>query len=63
MEVNVSRETVEETPWRTFFAVQVDLGMGLTHRERAILFNAARCCEVHQLLAGDIAFDYRVLDD
>jgi hypothetical protein len=36
----------------------VDLGEGLTRRERTILLNAARRCEVHKLLSGQFAFDY-----
>ena len=43
----------------TTFATRLDLGDGLTHRERTILFNAAARCEVHKLLSGTIAFDQR----
>jgi hypothetical protein len=49
---------VEGSSWQTAFSVRVDLGEGLTARERAILMNAARHCEVHKLLSGQFVFDY-----
>jgi len=36
----------------------LDLGPGLTQRERAILLNSARHCEVHKLLTGALHFNY-----
>jgi hypothetical protein len=48
--------------WHTSFAVQLDLGRGLTRREKAILFNSARRCEVHKLLTGELRFDYGLLE-
>jgi uncharacterized OsmC-like protein len=41
---------------KTTFATAIDLGLGLTERERRILFNSARLCEVHKLLGGGIEF-------
>jgi len=41
---------------RTTFVTAIDLGSGLTERERKILFNSARRCEVHKLLRGVIEF-------
>ncbi len=41
---------------KTAFVTAVDLGLGLTERERKILFNSARHCEVHKLLGGSIEF-------
>lgn len=40
----------------------MDLGSGLARRERAILFNSARHCDVHKLVTGDMSFDYRWAD-
>jgi uncharacterized OsmC-like protein len=60
LDVQILRQTVEETPWQTEFAIRLDLGEGLSHRERAILFNSARRCEVHKLLNGRMTFDYRL---
>ena len=60
LDVQIFRQTVEETPWQTAFAIKLDLGEGLSHRERAILFNSARRCEVQKLLTGEMTFDYRL---
>jgi uncharacterized OsmC-like protein len=61
IEARVKRETAEDTVWKTRFTIELYLGSGLTSRERTILFNSARCCEVHRLLTGDLQFDYRML--
>jgi hypothetical protein len=61
MEVLVHRRTVEAAPWQTTFSVEIDLGPGLSQRERVLLFNCARRCEVHKLLEGDLAFDYQLV--
>jgi uncharacterized OsmC-like protein len=42
---------------RTRFVSHLDLGSGLTQRERHILFNSAKLCEVHKMLRGEIAFE------
>jgi uncharacterized OsmC-like protein len=46
----------------TRFVSQLDLGEALTPRERRILFNAARQCEVHKMLRGEITFEERLED-
>ena len=48
--------------WQTTFIIRLDLGQGLTQRERVILFNSARNCEVYKLLTGAIHFEYGWLD-
>jgi hypothetical protein len=58
--VQIRRTTLEGRPWQTHFEVQVDLGEGLTRRERTILFNSARRCEVNKLLNGEMTFDYQL---
>ena len=58
IDVEISRQTDEGSPWRTRFAVSLDLGSGLTRREQAILYNSARNCEVHKLLSGELEFEY-----
>jgi uncharacterized OsmC-like protein len=45
----------------THFVSRVDLGDGLTARERRILFNSARLCEVHKMLRGEITFEEHLL--
>jgi hypothetical protein len=47
--------------WLTAFTIQIDLGRGLTKRERTILFNSARLCEVAKLLGGEKKFEYELL--
>jgi hypothetical protein len=44
----------------THFVSQLDLGEELTPRERRILYNSARNCEVHKMLGGEIAFEERL---
>ena len=46
--------------WQSHFEVQVDLGGSLGKRERIILFNSARRCEVHKLLSGESRFNYHL---
>ena len=58
IEATIDRRTDEARPWQTAFTIRVDLGEDLTRRERAILFNAARGCEVHKLLDGEMTFEY-----
>ena len=42
---------------RTRFVSRIELGDGLTPREVRILYNAARSCEVHKMLRGEIEFE------
>jgi hypothetical protein len=56
---------VEQAPGRpacTHFVSDILLGSALSTRERTILFNSARRCEVHKLLQGEIAFEERLLE-
>ncbi len=41
----------------THFSSHLDLGEDITRRERAILYNSARQCEVHKMLHGQITFE------
>lgn len=41
----------------TRFVSHLDLGKGLSRRERVILYNSARQCEVHKMLRGEIEFE------
>lgn len=58
LEVQVDCITKNGTSSSTHFKVRIDAGDGLTHRERAILFNAARTCEVGKILSGPIDIEY-----
>ncbi len=48
---------------KTAFVTTVDLGSGLTERQRRILFNSARYCEVHKLLRGSIEFSENLVSN
>lgn len=41
----------------TRFVSQLEIGEGLTSREKSILYNSARTCEVHKMLRGEITFE------
>ena len=62
IDVQIRRQTDAGHTWRTRFAVQIDLGEGLTRRERIILYNSARHCEVNKLLTGDLSFQYTLAE-
>lgn len=62
IDVEIRRRSIEDRSWQTSFVVDLDLGAGLGRRERVLLFNAARCCEVHKLLGGEMSFDYRLAE-
>ena len=63
IELQVERSTEAGRSWQTSFVVRMDVGSGLTRRERTILFNSARHCDVHKLVTGDMSFDYRWMDE
>jgi hypothetical protein len=60
LDVEIHRQTGEGAVWQTTFAIELDLGTQLNRREQAILYNSARRCEVHKLLAGSMGFEYRL---
>lgn len=61
LEARVATTVDESYPaWQSHFEVQVDLGSELSKRERTILFNSARHCEVHKLLNGEISLNYNL---
>jgi len=57
---HITRQTPAGSISRTHFSIQIDLGQGLTQRERVILYNSARRCEVYQLLTGEKTFEYEL---
>ena len=44
------------------FDVRIDLGPGLTRREKSILLNVARSCEVGKMLTGPMRYDYTLTE-
>ena len=59
-DIQIAHHIREGKPWVTSFEIKIDLGNNLTHREKSILFNSARLCEVHKLLTGEFTFDYQL---
>ncbi len=55
-----AREGREE---HTCFQSTIRVGPGLTPRERRMLFNAARTCEVHKMLRQPMEFEETLLDE
>jgi hypothetical protein len=58
LEVRVGCLTGNGTSLSTRFKISIDVGNGLTRRERAILFNSARTCEVGKILSGPIDIEF-----
>ena len=63
IEVEVEPDIEEERgAMHTRLQSRIDIGQGLSRRERIILFNAARRCEVHKLLSGTLEFDFELVE-
>jgi len=58
LEVRVGCLTGNGASPSTLFKINIDVGSGLTQRERAILLNSARHCEVGKILTGPIDIEY-----
>jgi len=63
IEVQVGFITENGISPSTRFKIRIDVGDGLTQRERAILFNLARNCEVGKILDGKIDIEYALNSD
>lgn len=59
LDVHIDQEITDSRPVQTRYAIRIEMGNGLTSREKAILFNSARSCHVHKMLAGEVSFDFR----
>ena len=62
-EVQIAHQIRQGTPWRASVSIRINLGVGLTGREQKILFNSARLCEVHKMLAGEFSFEYEFISE
>ena len=60
-DIHISHEVFEGKPWSTAFNIQIDLGGGFTQREKKILFNSARLCDIHKILTGKCKFDFELM--
>jgi len=63
IDVYVSRTTSKKHGEISKFIIEIKLKGDLTKRERILLFNSARKCDVSKLLKGDLGFDYQLLSD
>lgn len=62
LDVRIGYKIETGQTWSTRFDISLDLGNSLTPRERVILFNSARWCEVSKLLSGENKFIYELVD-
>jgi len=53
---------VSENPESTIFSVEIELSGDLTKREKILLFNSARKCDVSKMLSGEMNFTYDLLE-
>jgi uncharacterized OsmC-like protein len=58
--VGVTRSSNAEAGLETLFSVEINLPKSLEKREKVLLFNSARKCEVTKMLAGDFHFTYNL---
>jgi len=57
-----SRTELADRSASTTFASRVGLDGELTARERRLLFNSARLCEVHKMLKGEVTFEEELIE-
>jgi len=57
VQVDMTREESPGQPTRSRFATEIRARGRLTERERQILINSARRCEVRRLLQGEVTFE------
>lgn len=58
LDLQIDQRVADGRPVQTHYAIRIDMGNGLSAREKAILFNSARSCHVHKMLAGDTSFAF-----
>ena len=60
MHVRIEGQTRKQSPASAAFQVEIELSPELTQRERTILYNSARSCDVSKILTGDTSFTYKL---
>jgi uncharacterized OsmC-like protein len=60
--VHIERLTSSNALFQTRFEIEIDLDGDFDQREKVILFNSARKCDVSKLLAGEIKFQYQLIE-
>lgn len=63
IKVRVSRKTKSEDEIRSSFFVEIELPRELDEREKVLLFNSARRCDVTKILAGEMDFSYKLIEN
>jgi uncharacterized OsmC-like protein len=62
LEIAISRHSNKNDEAGSLFKVEVKIDSDLTTREKILLFNSARKCDVSKLLFGKSEFEYRLED-
>lgn len=60
IEVRVGRETHNNEENLSVFSVEIELPANLDDREKILLFNSARKCDVTKILKGEFQFQYQL---
>lgn len=60
--VNVHRSTEDFENMSTIFSVDVQLPTDLSDREKVLLFNAARKCDVKKIFEGEMQIQYQLIE-
>jgi uncharacterized OsmC-like protein len=58
--VRIFRDVSDSKEVDTRFLIEANLRGNLTKREKILLFNSARNCDVSKLLSGNIMFQYEL---
>ena len=61
-EVHIERIPSSDAPGMTLYEIGIDLAGEFDNREKVILFNSARKCDVGKILAGKIDFQYHLIE-
>ncbi len=60
IEVLVSRDTYNNEENHSVYSVEIELPANLDDREKILLFNSARKCDVTKILKGGFQFQYQL---
>lgn len=60
IEVLVSRDTHNNEENQSVYSVEIELPAKLDDREKILLFNSARNCDVTKILKGEFQFQYQL---
>jgi uncharacterized OsmC-like protein len=61
-EVHIERLASSDEYLQTRFVIEIALDGDYDQREKVILFNSARKCDVSKMLAGEINFQYQLIE-